>query len=92
MCLDALINAGLDAAFIEQLPKTLGIDGVAAHVAKMKRNEIACDEVDFRTIWGLEKLGLEHVYCGTLPRGDGFVQTAQGQMAVPTAATLRLKC
>lgn len=42
------------------------------------------------TIWGLEQLGVERVYCGTLPLGDGFVETAHGRMAVPTAATLRL--
>lgn len=42
------------------------------------------------TIWGLEKLGVERVYCGVIPLGDGFVETAHGKMAVPTAATLRL--
>ena len=42
------------------------------------------------TIWGLEKLGVERVYCGTIPLGDGFVETQHGRMAVPTAATLRL--
>lgn len=42
------------------------------------------------TIWGLEKLGVAHVYCGTIPLGDGFVDTQHGRMAVPTAATLRL--
>jgi uncharacterized protein (TIGR00299 family) protein len=42
------------------------------------------------TIWGLELLGVEHVYCGTIPLGDGFVDTQHGRMAVPTAATLRL--
>ena len=42
------------------------------------------------TIWGLELLGIERVYCGTIPLGDGFVDTAHGRMAVPTAATLRL--
>lgn len=41
-------------------------------------------------IWGLEKLGVSHVFCGTIPLGDGFVDTAHGRMAVPTAATLRL--
>lgn len=41
-------------------------------------------------IWGLEKLGVQAVYCGTLPLGDGFVDTQHGRMAVPTAATLRL--
>lgn len=42
------------------------------------------------SIWGLERLGVERVHCGTLPLGDGFVDTAHGRMAVPTAATLRL--
>lgn len=42
------------------------------------------------TIWGLEQLGVERVYCGIIPLGDGFVDTQHGRMAVPTAATLRL--
>lgn len=42
------------------------------------------------TIWGLEQLGVEKVFCGTIPLGDGFVDTQHGRMAVPTAATLRL--
>lgn len=42
------------------------------------------------TIWGLERLGVERVFCGTIPLGDGFVDTAHGRMAVPTAATLKL--
>ncbi|MHB1298357.1 MAG: nickel pincer cofactor biosynthesis protein LarC [Gemmatimonadaceae bacterium] len=42
------------------------------------------------SIWGLALLGVERVYCGTLPLGDGFVDTAHGRMAVPTAATLKL--
>ena len=42
------------------------------------------------SIWGLEKLGVARVFCGTLSLGDGFVDTQHGRMAVPTAATLRL--
>ncbi len=42
------------------------------------------------SIWGLERLGVTAVYCGTIPLGDGFVDTQHGRMAVPTAATLRL--
>lgn len=42
------------------------------------------------TIWGLETLGVEKVYCGTIWLGDGFVETQHGRMAVPTAAALRL--
>jgi len=42
------------------------------------------------SIWGLERLGVTAVYCGTIPLGDGFVDTQHGRMAVPTVATLRL--
>ena len=42
------------------------------------------------SIWGLERLGVTEVYCGTIALGDGFVDTQHGRMAVPTAATLRL--
>ncbi len=42
------------------------------------------------SLWGLERLGVTAVYCGTIPLGDGFVDTQHGRMAVPTAATLRL--
>ncbi|MCE9602447.1 MAG: nickel pincer cofactor biosynthesis protein LarC [Gemmatimonadetes bacterium] len=42
------------------------------------------------SVWGLEKLGVTQIFCGTLSLGDGFVDTQHGRMAVPTAATLRL--
>lgn len=42
------------------------------------------------SIWGLEQLRVARVHCGVLSLGDGFVETAHGRMAVPTAATLRL--
>lgn len=158
MFLGALLDAGLDEAFIKTLPTTLGIDGVEVHIKSVLRGQIACRKVDFTippqphgrhlkhikaiveatpapdrvkakaiaaftliteceaaihgttvervhlhevgsvdaildivgSIWGLEKLGVERVYCGTIPLGDGFVDTAHGRMAVPTAATLRL--
>jgi uncharacterized protein (TIGR00299 family) protein len=158
MCLGALLDAGLDPAFIEALPRTLGLADVQVTITKVKRKEIACHKVDFTippqphgrhlkhikaiveatpapesvkaramqaftlitecearihgttvervhlhevgsvdaildivgTIWGLERLGVRHVYCGTIPLGDGFVETAHGRMAVPTAATLKL--
>ena len=158
MFLGALLDAGLDEAFITSLPTTLGIDGVTVEVKTVSRGMIACKKVDFTippqphgrhlkhikaivdatpapdsvkekamraftliteceaaihgttvervhlhevgsvdaildivgSIWGLEKLGVAHVFCGTIPLGDGFVDTAHGRMAVPTAATLRL--
>lgn len=158
MCLGALLDAGLEPAFIETLPQTLGLPDVTVSITKVKRKEIACHKVDFTvppqphgrhlkhikaivdatpapdavkakamqcftliteceaaihgttvervhlhevgsvdaildiigTIWGLEKLGVERVFCGVIPLGEGFVETAHGRMAVPTAATLRL--
>jgi uncharacterized protein (TIGR00299 family) protein len=158
MCLGALLDAGLDRAFIETLPRTLGLADVQVSITQVKRKEIACHKVDFTvppqphgrhlkhiraivdgtpapervkaramqaftliteceaaihgttvervhlhevgsvdaildivgTIWGFEMLGVRHVYCGTIPLGDGFVETAHGRMAVPTAATLKL--
>lgn len=158
MFLGALIDAGLDASFIQGLPATLGIEGIGVEIRRVARGQIACHKVDFTvppqphgrhlkhiraiveatpapssvkeramqaftliteceaaihgttvervhlhevgsvdaildivgSIWGLEMLGVERVHCGTLPLGDGFVDTAHGRMAVPTAATLRL--
>lgn len=42
------------------------------------------------SIWGLEQLGVERVYCGPLSVGDGFVTAAHGVMPVPAPATMRL--
>jgi uncharacterized protein (TIGR00299 family) protein len=42
------------------------------------------------SIWGLELLGVERVYCGTLGVGDGFVRAAHGVLPVPAPATLKL--
>ena len=158
MLLGALVDAGLDAAFVTDLPGVLGLEGVTARVSRVSRGQIACHKVEFDIppqphgrhlkhiraiveaspapesvkakamaaftliteceaaihgttvervhlhevgsvdaildivggIWGLERLGVERVFCGTLPLGDGFVDTQHGRMAVPTAATLRL--
>src|SRR3712207_2671527 len=42
------------------------------------------------SIWGLEQLGVEKVYCGALSVGDGFVEAAHGMLPVPAPATLKL--
>lgn len=42
------------------------------------------------SIWGIEMLGVERVYCTTLSLGEGFVEAAHGVMPVPAPATLRL--
>ncbi|HVX38977.1 MAG TPA: nickel pincer cofactor biosynthesis protein LarC [Gemmatimonadaceae bacterium] len=41
-------------------------------------------------IWGLEQLGVERVYCGTIALGDGTVRAAHGLLPVPAPATLKL--
>jgi uncharacterized protein (TIGR00299 family) protein len=42
------------------------------------------------SIWGLELLGVERVYCGTIALGDGTVKAAHGLLPVPAPATLKL--
>ncbi|HVZ48029.1 MAG TPA: LarC family nickel insertion protein, partial [Gemmatimonadaceae bacterium] len=42
------------------------------------------------TVWGLDLLGVEHVCCGTIVLGDGYVDAAHGRMAVPAPAVARL--
>jgi uncharacterized protein (TIGR00299 family) protein len=41
-------------------------------------------------IWGLEQLGVDEVYCGTIALGDGTVKAAHGILPVPAPATLKL--
>lgn len=41
-------------------------------------------------VWGLDLLGVAHVYCGAITTGDGVVTGAHGTMPVPAPATLRL--
>ena len=41
-------------------------------------------------IWGLEQLGVERIYCGTIALGDGTVKAAHGILPVPAPATLKL--
>jgi pyridinium-3,5-bisthiocarboxylic acid mononucleotide nickel chelatase len=42
------------------------------------------------TVWGLERLGVERVYCGPIALGDGTVRAAHGVLPVPAPATLKL--
>ena len=42
------------------------------------------------SVWGLELLGVEQVYCGAIQLGDGFVRAAHGVLPVPAPATLRI--
>ena len=42
------------------------------------------------SIWGLELLGVERVFCGPIALGDGTVKAAHGILPVPAPATLKL--
>ncbi|MEJ7811274.1 MAG: nickel pincer cofactor biosynthesis protein LarC [Gemmatimonadaceae bacterium] len=42
------------------------------------------------SIWGLEQIGVDRVYCGPLTVGDGSVRAAHGVLPVPAPATLKL--
>lgn len=41
-------------------------------------------------VWGMDELGVERVYCGTVSLGDGFVKAAHGTIPVPAPATMKL--
>jgi pyridinium-3,5-bisthiocarboxylic acid mononucleotide nickel chelatase len=47
MTLGALIAVGLDRAWLQALPATLGLDGVRVRMQEVLRGEIACWKVDF---------------------------------------------
>lgn len=158
MALGALVQLGVEPAWLKSLPESLGLDGVRVDVRDVRRGEIVCSKVDFEipaqphgrhvhhirklvdatsapqkvkdlanrvftaigtveceihgvpiekvhlhevgavdaildvvgTIWGLERLGVERVYCGPIALGDGTVRAAHGVLPVPAPATLKL--
>src|SRR4051794_35427711 len=47
MFIGALIDNGLDKAWLERLPSTLGLDGVAVRIADVRRSGVHCVKVDF---------------------------------------------
>ena len=47
MTLGALIDVGLDPAWLQGLPGRMGLDGVSVRIETVKRGDIACRKVDF---------------------------------------------
>ena len=47
MFIGALIDVGLDRAWLERLPGTLGLDGVGVRIADVQRSAVHCMKVDF---------------------------------------------
>jgi uncharacterized protein (TIGR00299 family) protein len=47
MFLGALVDVGLDKAWLERLPSTLGLPGVEVRIADVERSHVHCVKVDF---------------------------------------------
>jgi uncharacterized protein (TIGR00299 family) protein len=47
MFIGALVDNGLDRAWLERLPSTLGLDGVGVRIADVQRSAVRCVKVDF---------------------------------------------
>jgi pyridinium-3,5-bisthiocarboxylic acid mononucleotide nickel chelatase len=47
MFLGALVDVGLDKAWLERLPSTLGLSGVEARITDVQRSHVHCVKVDF---------------------------------------------
>jgi hypothetical protein len=47
MFLGALVDIGLDKAWLEQLPSTLGLPGVGVRIRDVERSHVHCVKVDF---------------------------------------------
>ena len=158
MMLGALLDLGVDEAWLRDLPRALSLEGVTVRMARVIRADVACCKVDFDippqphgrhlrqiraivdasaapddvkqkanvafemltlaeaavhgtsvekvhlhevgavdaildvvgSVWGLDLLGVQAVYCGAVALGDGFVDSAHGRMAVPAPAVIRL--
>ncbi|MGH7712103.1 MAG: nickel pincer cofactor biosynthesis protein LarC, partial [Gemmatimonadaceae bacterium] len=65
-----------------------GVDPEDVHLHEVGAVDAILDVVG--SIWGLQLLGVERVYCGTVSLGDGVVRAAHGTLPVPAPATLRL--
>jgi len=47
MFIGALVDNGLDKAWLERLPLTLGLDGIGVRIAEVQRSGVRCVKVDF---------------------------------------------
>src|SRR6266513_4778360 len=47
MFLGALVDIGLDKAWLERLPATLGLSGVDVRIKDVERSHVRCVKVDF---------------------------------------------
>src|SRR5437773_11646971 len=47
MFIGALVDVGLEKAWLERLPSTLGLSGVGVRIAEVQRSGVLCVKVDF---------------------------------------------
>ena len=47
MFLGALVDVGLDKAWLERLPSTLGLSEVEVRITEVQRSHVQCVKVDF---------------------------------------------
>ncbi|MBC7791030.1 MAG: nickel pincer cofactor biosynthesis protein LarC [Anaerolineae bacterium] len=65
-----------------------GVQAERVHLHEVGAVDAILDVVG--SIWGLEQLGVNRVYCGAIALGDGTVRAAHGMLPVPAPATLKL--
>jgi uncharacterized protein (DUF111 family) len=87
----AAVRQRADAAFTAIATAEGEIHGMPAddvHLHEVGAVDAILDVVG--VVWGLQQLGVEQVYCGTISLGDGTVKAAHGVLPVPAPATLKL--
>ena len=65
-----------------------GVDPNEVHLHEVGAVDAILDVVG--ALWGMERLGIDRVYCGPIALGDGTVRAAHGVLPVPAPATLKL--
>jgi pyridinium-3,5-bisthiocarboxylic acid mononucleotide nickel chelatase len=86
-----LVRERADAAFTAIATAEGEIHGMPAeevHLHEVGAVDAILDVVG--VIWGLDRLGVNQVYCGPIALGDGTVKAAHGVLPVPAPATLKL--
>jgi uncharacterized protein (TIGR00299 family) protein len=68
--------------------KVHGVDVESVHFHEVGAVDAIVDVVG--TVFGLEYLGIERVYCTPLPLGRGFAQSSHGLLPLPAPATLEI--
>jgi uncharacterized protein (TIGR00299 family) protein len=87
----SLVRDRADATFTSIATAEGEIHGMPAeevHLHEVGAVDAILDVVG--SIWGLEQLNVERVYCGPIALGDGTVKAAHGLLPVPAPATLKL--